>query len=279
MSPAKSSSSSSPSSRSSAGSSPQSPVSPTRNALILRWLGISAIAATWLILVFARPTEWESVGSTAALFTMGGYLLGTVLLLISTVPYIPARTLAIIPVALVLNILVGQIIGASGIPLYLDAVGTVLIAALAGPYAGLATGALSNLIWALLTPAALPFAAGSAAVGWMSGVAIHKFGAFRQLWRLIVSGAIIGIIAGAIAAPVAAFVYGGTAGVGTGAVVSLFREMGQSLLASVTLQSFISDPLDKILVLLIVWAAWKALPKRTLRQLLPPQHRDEAEHS
>lgn len=132
MSPAKSSSSSSPSSRSSAGSSPQSPVSPTRNALILRWLGISAIAATWLILVFARPTEWESVGSTAALFTMGGYLLGTVLLLISTVPYIPARTLAIIPVALVLNILVGQIIGASGIPLYLDAVGTVLIAALAG---------------------------------------------------------------------------------------------------------------------------------------------------
>lgn len=269
----------SPAKSSSQPAQPARPAQPTQTALALRWLGVAAIAATWLVLVFARPTEWESAGSTPAMFTMAGYLLGTVLLLISTVPYIPARTLAIIPVALVLNIVVGQVIGASGIPLYLDAVGTVLIAALAGPYAGLATGALTNVVWGLIAPAALPFAAGSAAVGWLSGVAIHKFGVFQKLWRLIVSGALIGIISGALAAPVAAFVYGGTAGVGTGAVVSLFREMGQSLLASVTLQSFISDPLDKILVMLIVWAAWKALPKRTLRQLLPPQHRAEAEHS
>ena len=72
-----------------------------------------------------------------------------------------------------------------------------------------------------------------------------------------------------LAAPVAAFVYGGTAGLGTGAVVSLFRELGNSLLASVTLQSFISDPFDKIIVFLIVWATVKALPKRTLESLRP----------
>ena len=44
----------------------------------------------------------------------------------------------------------------------------------------------------------------------------------------------------------------------------LLREMGHSLLQSVTLQSFISDPLDKALVMLLVWLVLKSLPKRTL---------------
>jgi len=84
---------------------------------------------------------------------------------------------------------------------------------------------------------------------------------------------VLGLITGAIAAPVAAFVYGGTAGVGTGALVSLFREMGNSLLGSVTLQSFISDPLDKGLIMVIVFAVVAALPKKTRRALTP--HRGE----
>ena len=164
--------------------------------------------------------------------------------------------------------MVGEIIGSIGVPLYLDAVGTILVAALAGPIAGLATGTLSSVVWGLINPAALPFAAVSAATGYLSGWAISH-GAFKKWWRVVASGAVIGIISGMLAAPVAAFVYGGTAGLGTGAVVSLFRELGNSLLASVTLQSFISDPLDKIIVFLIVWATVKALPKRTLESLRP----------
>jgi energy-coupling factor transport system substrate-specific component len=62
--------------------------------------------------------------------------------------------------------------------------------------------------------------------------------------------------------------------VGTGALVSLLREMGNSLLGSVTLQAFISDPLDKVIVLLLVWAAVKSLPNKTLASLQP-----EANHS
>ncbi len=86
----------------------------------------------------------------------------------------------------------------------------------------------------------------------------------KNIATVLLSGAVIGIVVGMLAAPVAAFVYGGTAGVGTGAVVSLLREMGHSLLQSVTLQSFISDPLDKALVMLLVWLVLKSLPKRTL---------------
>ena len=226
--------------------------------------GALFIAATWVFVVVARPTDWSSVGaSSQALITLGGYVTGAVLLLVATVPALPARLVSMIPVALVLNIVVGQIIGSVGIPLYLDSTGTVLVAALAGPWAGIATGVLSSLVWSAFNPSVLPFAATSAAVGGLAGVAI-KHGALKNIATVLLSGAVIGIVVGMLAAPVAAFVYGGTAGVGTGAMVSLLREMGHSLLQSVTLQSFISDPLDKALVMLLVWLVLKSLPKRTL---------------
>ena len=230
----------------------------------LAGVGALFIAATWLFVVVARPTDWSSVGaSSQALITLGGYVTGAVLLLVATVPALPVRLVSMIPVALVLNIVVGQIIGSVGIPLYLDSTGTVLVAALAGPWAGIATGVLSSLVWSAFNPSVLPFAATSAAVGGLAGVAI-KHGALKNIATVLLSGAVIGIVVGMLAAPVAAFVYGGTAGVGTGAVVSLLREMGHSLLQSVTLQSFISDPLDKALVMLLVWLVLKSLPKRTL---------------
>ena len=230
----------------------------------LAGVGALFIAATWVFVVVARPTDWSSVGaSSQALITLGGYVTGAVLLLVATVPALPARLVSMIPVALVLNIVVGQIIGSVGIPLYLDSTGTVLVAALAGPWAGIATGVLSSLVWSAFNPSVLPFAATSAAVGGLAGVAI-KHGALKNIATVLLSGAVIGIVVGMLAAPVAAFVYGGTAGVGTGAVVSLLREMGHSLLQSVTLQSVISDPLDKALVMLLVWLVLKSLPKRTL---------------
>ena len=230
----------------------------------LAGVGALFIAATWVFVVVVRPTDWSLVGaSSQALITLGGYVTGAVLLLVATVPALPARLVSMIPVALVLNIVVGQIIGSVGIPLYLDSTGTVLVAALAGPWAGIATGVLSSLVWSAFNPSVLPFAATSAAVGGLAGVAI-KYGALKNIATVLLSGAVIGIVVGMLAAPVAAFVYGGTAGVGTGAVVSLLREMGHSLLQSVTLQSFISDPLDKALVMLLVWLVLKSLPKRTL---------------
>ena len=158
-------------------------LTPARKAMVIA--GALIVAATWIYLVLLRPTDWHSVaGSTEALVTLSGYLIGAALLLAGTVPALPARTIAIIPVALVLNIVVGEIIGSIGIPLYIDSVGTILVAALAGPIAGLATGTLSSVVWGLLNPAALPFAAVSAATGFLSGFVIKK-GAFTKVWWVI----------------------------------------------------------------------------------------------
>lgn len=241
---------------------------PARHGLIIA--GAAIIAATWLYLVLIRPTDWDTVtGSTQGVITLVGYGLGTILLLIATVPVLPARTLGLIPIAMIINSVVGEIVGSIGLPLYLDTIGTVMVAALAGPIAGMTTGALNNLVWGLLNPAALPFAAGAALIGYLSGVFIHKFNAFKNVGTVVLYGLLLGVIGGMVAAPVAAFVYGGTAGVGTGALVSLFREMGASLIASVTTQAFISDPVDKVIVMLIAFFTVKALPKRTVSAFAP----------
>lgn len=247
-----------------------------RRALMVA--GALVVAGTWIYLVLLRPTDWESVaGSPEALITLAGYFGGAALLLAGALPSLSAEAIALIPVCLVINIVIGELIGSIGVPLYLDSLGTVLMAALLGPVAGLATGTLSSVVWGFINPAALPFAAVSAATGWMAGWVIQR-GAFQRIWRIVVSGAIIGIVSGMLAAPVAAFVYGGTAGLGTGALVSVFREFGNSLLASVTMQSLVSDPLDKIVVLAVVALTVKALPQRVLKRLHPAvQPRQDAE--
>lgn len=222
--------------------------------------GALVVAGTWSYLVLLRRTDWESVaGSPEAFITLAGYLGGAALLLAGALPSLTAGAIALIPVCLVINIAIGELIGSIGVPLYLDSLGTVLMAALLGPVAGLAIGTLSSVVWGFINPA------------------IQR-GVLQSIWRIVVSGAIIGIISGMLAAPVAAFVYGGTAGLGTGALVSVFREFGNSLLASVTMQSLVSDPLDKIVVLFFVALTVKALPQRVLKRLHPAVHpRSDAE--
>jgi energy-coupling factor transport system substrate-specific component len=84
-------------------------------------------------------------------------------------------TLTLIPVAIAINIAVGSIVVALRLPIYLDSIGTVLVGALAGPWAGALTGLLSNLIWSILPipggagPVAAFFAPVAAVIGLMAG--------------------------------------------------------------------------------------------------------------
>lgn len=87
-----------------------------------------------------------------------------------------STALALIPLAIAINIAVGQLVAVSRVlPVYLDSIGTVLVGALLGPWAGLLTGALSNIIWTLtglpLSGPAIYFAYVAAAIGLIAGIA------------------------------------------------------------------------------------------------------------
>ncbi|GAA2961028.1 ECF transporter S component [Glutamicibacter bergerei] len=229
---------------------------------LLAGAGTLLLIGTYLVLVITQPAGIaEGLGQGVALLTFAAYLAAAVMLLVAVLPDLPVSTLTLIPVALALNIILGQFVGSVMVPLYLDSIGTVLVGFLAGRRAGAATGVLSTLIWSLFAPTVLPFAAGAALVGFLAGTAA-RFGALRRPYLAPVAGAVAGVLVGVVSAPVAAFVFGGTSGVGTGAVVAAFRSMGDSLLSAVTKQALISDPGDKAIVFLIAALLIYALPKR-----------------
>jgi len=84
-------------------------------------------------------------------------------------------TLTLMAVAIAINLVLGSLTVALRLPLYLDSVGTILVGALAGPWAGALTGVLANLLWSFLPipggagPVAAFFAPVAAVIGLMAG--------------------------------------------------------------------------------------------------------------
>lgn len=229
---------------------------------LLAVAGTLLLITTYTVLVITQPSDLTGgLGQGVALATFAAYLLSALLLLAAVLRDLPVSTLTLIPVALALNILLGQFVGSVMVPLYLDSIGTVLVGFLAGRRAGAATGVLGTLVWSLFAPTVLPFAAGAALIGFLAGT-VARFGAVRRVYLAPIAGLVSGVLVGAISAPVAAFVFGGTSGVGTGAVVAAFRSMGDSLLSAVTKQALLSDPGDKAIVFLIAALLVYALPNR-----------------
>jgi len=96
------------------------------------------------------------------------------------------RTIVLIPIAIAINIILGQTVAAAlKVPVYLDSIGTILVGVLAGPIAGALTGGLANLIWTYVLPApfhsdyAAPFFIVAVEIGLFAGV-FGRLGFFRS---------------------------------------------------------------------------------------------------
>ena len=96
------------------------------------------------------------------------------------------RTIVLIPIAIAINIVLGQTVAAAlKVPIYLDSIGTILVGVLAGPIPGAVTGLLTNLLWTYVLPApfhsdfAGPFAVVALWIGFIAGV-FGQLGWFRS---------------------------------------------------------------------------------------------------
>jgi energy-coupling factor transport system substrate-specific component len=68
-------------------------------------------------------------------------------------------------------------------------------------------------------------------------------------------------------------VFGGMTGAGTDVLVAMFQSLGASVLGASFAQGAVSDPLDKTITYLVVWAIISALPKRLLARFGNMQQR------
>jgi len=171
-------------------------------------------------------------------------------------------TLALMAVAIVLNIALGQVVSLLKLPIFLDSIGTVLVALLAGPWAAALTGLLSNLIWGLISdPIAVAFAPVALVIGLAAGLCA-RYGLFRTWWQAILSGVIITIALSIIAIPIRTYMFGGVTGSGTDFLVAYLLATGKGLFGAVLISVITDNLIDKVASALLARGIVKGLPKR-----------------
>lgn len=171
------------------------------------------------------------------------------------------RTWTLIPAGAALSVASAVVVNA--VPfLYLDALGVVLVALLAGPWAGVVTGVLVNAVqgfvigpsyWAY-TPLQIAFAlvAGYAArAGW-----------FRRYWKVVAVGLALAAISIVMGAPINVYLFGGVTGSGSDAVTGFFLATGADIWSAVVGQTLIVEPIDKVVTVLLAALLAARLPER-----------------
>lgn len=171
--------------------------------------------------------------------------------------------LALIPRAVALNLALGAIVSALKLPVYLDSVGTILAAALAGPLAGAVTGVLSNTVLGLLAnPVLFAFIPVTIVIGVLAGL-FAKMGAFKSVWTALAAGVVIGVAAALASVPIVIGLYGGLSPTGTGVVTMLLRaSTGMSMERAAKIASVATDVIDKPLSCVLVAMILARLPAR-----------------
>lgn len=192
-----------------------------------RWLRIAAaivafaLAAIVGIVALGNFTDATTAGNSWALVT--AIALVVAFLAYAAVEYaqtgalasisrqFDTRTIVLMPLAIALNIILGQAVTAAlKIPIYLDSIGTILVGALAGPIPGALTGFLANLLWTYVLPPpfrsdiAAAFAVVAAVIGLLAGI-FARVGWLRPrpdrtTAQLLVGGVVAVAIVGVMAA-------------------------------------------------------------------------------
>lgn len=179
--------------------------------------------------------------------------------------FISSRTLTLIVFSIAINMVVGQLSSMLKLPIFLDSIGTIICALLAGPWAALTTGLLTNLLWGLLSgPIAAAFAPVAMMIGLSAGL-LARAGGFRTLPRVFLSGVVITFALMIVAVPIRTYLFGGTTGSGADFFVAYFHAVGDNLLESVAITVLGANIADKIISALVAWLLVRQLPERVQR--------------
>jgi energy-coupling factor transport system substrate-specific component len=79
-----------------------------------------------------------------------------------------------------------------------------------------------------------------------------------------VAGAITGIVAAFVSAPIAAYVFGGVTGSGTDVLVAALRQGGADVFNASLGQGLFSDPIDKTITSFVVFIVLASLSRRVI---------------
>ncbi len=175
----------------------------------------------------------------------------------------PSTTLiiALIPLAVAINYVAYFATRVTGVPLFLDTVGTFLAAVILGPWWGALAGVLTNAVPVVLPPndvANLLFAPVNvvAALVWGYGIRSMRLG--RGPVGFFVVAVVVGVVTGVVATPIVLFVFGGSTGHPSDLITAALASFGLERAALVS--NMLASVPDKVISAYLGLAITAALP-------------------
>lgn len=163
------------------------------------------------------------------------------------------QQICMIALAVVINIAGGQIALMFRLPIYLDSIGTVFIAAVLGPVYGMIPHALSGLIFGMTSDIySLYYAPVGILLGLLTGLVWKK--RKEALWWPFVAALIITLPTSLVSAGITAGLFGGITSSGSTYLVQILAKTPLGLTMACFVVQVLTDYLDRLLaVWIVVW--------------------------
>jgi energy-coupling factor transport system substrate-specific component len=183
--------------------------------------------------------------------------------------------LILIPIGIAINVIAGLIAGQLKLPIFMDSIGTIVIAAITGPIVGGVTGLLTNVVLGLIHGDVLGMAFGlcNMASGLIVGYMAMK-GKFKNWIHIVIATILVTLANSLIAAPLVVFLYGGVSGAGVDLLVAGFLAAGNDIFSSAFVARLPVNLVDKGIAVIIAFLILKKLPTN-MKNLIPPAKRKE----
>jgi energy-coupling factor transport system substrate-specific component len=178
--------------------------------------------------------------------------------------------LVFVPVGIGINVVGGLLATNLKLPIFLDTIGTILSAAILGPWWGALTGGLSNVISSLSSPMDMWFAIVNILVGLIVGYISMKYG-FQKWLIVLVAGIIIAVVSPIVGTFIATYVYGGLTGGGIDIFTAGLMKSGADVFTAAFIPRIFANLADRLLSVAIVWGVILALPANLKGYAAGPQ--------
>lgn len=171
-----------------------------------------------------------------------------------------------IALAIALNYVGSNIALFLKLPIYLDMVGSLLIALLFGPWLGALTAILSALLsWLTTDIFAIYYAPVAIVTVLLAGFMFRKKAELKRLAILTIPLSLIGTL---ISASITVVLFKGITSSGSSLLAQIFHAMGMNLTTSLIMVQILTDYLDRLVSLTLVFVLIKQLKNQLSFQLL-----------
>ena len=177
---------------------------------------------------------------------------------------ISVRKMCVVALAIVLNVIGGQIALFFHLPIYLDSMGTIMIAMLYGPVYGMLPPLLYGLVMGFtLDIYSLYFMPVGLMLGLMTGL-VSKYFSLKK-WRMIPGAMMITVPGTIVSSIITAVLFGGITSSGSTVIVQVLNKAGMGLTASVFIVQILTDYVDRLLSLVVVSYLFRVIPSDLYR--------------